>query len=69
MHGTVAHHQLTDDQPVPEQWKPTCSTAPVLLLSMTLCGVEYPFGALGELSWLCTPRSSLCTPNSRWQAA
>lgn len=40
-----------------------------LLLSMTLCGVEYPFGALGELSWLCTPRSSLCTPNSRWQAA
>lgn len=55
VHDTVAHHQLTDAQPVSEQWNPTCSIAPILLLSMTLYGMDYPFGALGELSWLCSP--------------
>ena len=61
----VAHHQLTDAQPVPEQWQPqpACLLPAFLLLSVTSYDMEYPFGQLGSAVPAVPPPSFLCTPS------
>lgn len=53
----IAHQQPTIAQPVPEWYFPP-KTFLVLLLSVMLYGVEYPFG---QLFWQC-PLLASCTP-------
>ena len=45
MHNAIAHHLLTDAQPVPKQrLAPPGQLAPVYILGMMSYGMEYPFG-------------------------
>ena len=45
MHNAIAHHSLTDAQLIPEQEStPPGQLAPVYILGMMFCGMEYPFG-------------------------
>jgi len=43
----ITYHQLTNAQPVSEQWLLQKNCLLVLLLSMTLCEVEYLSGQFG----------------------
>lgn len=59
---TTSHNQTMPRQSLSngQLWKPTrlspsSSTTSVLLLSMTLCCMEYPFTNLGQLAQLCPP--------------
>jgi len=61
---TIAHDQLTNARPVPEQWQPAQPPFPPLYkLSMTFYGMGYPFGQLGSAVPAVPPPSSLCTPS------
>ena len=60
---TIAHHQLTNAQPVLDQHPPANVPPSVLLLSMTSHGLEYPFGQLGSAVPAVPPPSSLCIPS------
>ena len=43
-HNRIAHHLLTNAQPVPEQWSAAPGQPPpVYILSMTFSGMEYLF--------------------------
>ena len=64
MHNAIAHHPLTNAQPVPEQQPPSPQpTSPVCLFSMTSYGMEYPFGQFGPAVPAVSPPSFLCTPS------
>lgn len=63
LHSAIAHHHLTDAQPVPEQQPPT-SVAPSLYTEYDTCRVEYPFGHLGWAVPALSPPSSLCPPDT-----
>lgn len=57
----------TDAQTVPKQCQPQPTSAhlhPVLLLSKTLCSMEYPLGQLGSLSQSCPLPASCVLPAS-----
>ena len=68
MHDAIAHHRLTDAQPVPEeQMLPLCQLPPVYALSMMSYGMEYPFGKFGSAVLAVSPPSFLCNPSlSSW---
>ena len=64
MHSAIAHHPLTDAQPVPEEQLPPPSQLPlVYMLSMMSYGMEYPFGQLGSAVLPVPPSDFLCTSN------
>ena len=63
MHSAVAHPQLTDAHPAPEQQLLSRPTLPVLLLSLMPHGMGYPFGQCQSLSWLC-PLPASCAPSA-----
>lgn len=59
---TVAHHLLTDAQPVPHQ----CVICPseislVYILGVMFYGMEYPFGQFGSALLAVLPPGFLCT--------
>ena len=61
IHNAIAHHPLTDAQPVPEQ--PSASPSqlpPVYILGMASFGMEYPFGHFGSAVLAVSPPSFLC---------
>jgi len=59
---TIAHHQLTNAQPVTEQ-QPLTAFPLILLLSTTPYSMGYPFGLLGSAVLAASPPSFLCTPS------
>ena len=62
----IAHHPLTDAQPVPRQQKEAQKTPPCffqLIFCMMLCGMEYPFGQFMATVLVLPPPSSLCLPS------
>jgi len=64
MHSAIAHHPLTDAQPVPEEQLPPPSQLPlVYMLSMMSYGMEYPFGQLGSAALPVSPPTPLCAPS------
>lgn len=59
MYNAIAHHLPSDAQPVSEHGsRPAFS--PVCIQSMTLYGVEYPFGQFGLAVLAMSPPSFLC---------
>ena len=60
MHNAIAHHPLTDAQPIPKQPPPP---SPYILFSMPSDGMEYPFGQFGSAALGLSPPSSCCTPS------
>lgn len=60
----IAHHQLPDAHPDPEQWQPSPGQlpSPVLLSCMPPHGMKPAFGQSGSLVLLLSSPSSLCTP-------
>lgn len=61
-HSTMAHHQPTTAQPVPEQQQPTWPLAPCLLFCLMPCGMGYPFCQFGSAVLVESPPTCLCTP-------
>lgn len=60
---TVAHHQTTGTQTVPEQRQALPASSPQLLLLSTLSyHMGHPFGQLGSVVPVLPPRSFLCIP-------
>jgi len=59
MEKAIAHHQLTDAQPVPPRQHPLPKSPRVSLLTTSSYAREYP---LGQLSWLC-PSQPLVHPS------
>jgi len=54
MHKAIAHHPMTDTQPIPKQW----SLLPVQLPQLIYCAWchmvwNIPLVSLCQLSWLC----------------
>lgn len=53
--------QWTDAQPIPQQQLASAGQIPpVYMLSMALCGTEYPFCQFGLVVLVVFPLSSLC---------
>ena len=64
MHSAIAHHPLTNAQPIPEQpATPTPASHPYILFSMTSDDMEYPFGQFGSAVLGLSPPSCCCTPS------
>lgn len=62
VHSPVAHHLQADAQSVPDQpSEAPGQIPPVDVLSMTLHGMEYPFGQLSSAVLAMLPHSFLCT--------
>ena len=62
MHNAIAHHLLTDAQPVPKQQSAPPSQLPqVYILDVTSYGMK-PLASLGQLSWLCALQTSCAPP-------
>ena len=54
MHNAIAHHPLTDAQPIPEQPPPPHWVAtPVYCLAWCQVVWNTPLASLGQLSWVC----------------
>ena len=64
MYDAIAHHQLTDAQPIPEQQPCPPASSPQFLFSMTSYGMEYPFGQFGTAVLAVPPPGFLCTWHS-----
>ena len=62
----IAHHQLSDAQPVLKQRQPPPSSTPVLLLSTMSYGLEYPSGQLGSAVRLCPLLTSRAPQPTCW---
>ena len=62
-HTLATSHQQTDAQLVSEQWLFWKDFPPVLLLSMMLYGMEYPFGWFGSAVSSVSLPSLLPTPS------
>jgi len=64
MHKAIAHHPLTDAQPVPKHRLLSPDQLPlVYMFSMTSHGTEHPFGQLGSAVLAVSPPRLLCTPS------
>ena len=68
MHNAIAHHTLSNGQPVPEQSSPT----PTLdnswpIRSMVPYGV--PLTSLGQQSWFCPLPTPCAPPVPHWQGS
>ena len=67
MHNAIAHHPVTDAQPIPEQQLcPPSQQPPVYVLVMMVHRMEYPFGSSGQLPWPCSLPASCAAP--QWQS-
>lgn len=55
----IAHHLLTDAQPVPQQWPPA-SFPQLYMLSIMPHGMEHPLGPLGSTVPAVSLHNSLC---------
>ena len=56
IHNAIAHHLLTDAQPIPKQpVAPTPASHPILMMSD---GMKYPFSQLGSAVLGLSPPSS-----------
>ena len=64
MHNAVAHHPLTDTQPVPKQQPPPVGQfPPVLLFSVMPYHMGHPFGQLGSAVLAMSPPVFPGTPS------
>ena len=62
MHNTIAHHLLTDAQPVTKEGLCRPRQLPPVLFSMMSYGMGHPFGQFGPAVLALPPLSFLCTP-------
>ena len=63
MHSTIAHHQLTNAQPVPKQQQPPSQLPQPLLPRMSSYGLGHTFGQFGPAVLAVSPLISCCTPS------
>lgn len=59
MHNRVAHHPLTDDQPIPNSQSAPFQVNPPLYLGMAFYGIGYPSGLFGSAIPAMLPSSFL----------
>lgn len=61
MQNTIAHHPLTNTQPIPKQWQPPQLPSD-LMLCMMPHGMGFSFGQPGPAVLVLSLTSSLCPP-------
>lgn len=61
MDAKIAHHLLTENQPILEYHWLLLQSSPVYILAMTFNDMEYPFIQSGAALMATLPRSVLCT--------